>query len=110
MDSNEPDSARSPLARFLSFIRPHLRLVIGAALTGIGKFSLPLAFPLAFKYVIDGLLAARPRLDGIDSLIDRWCVRLVHAAGMMPTPEHKLAALSIALLLIYAIQCIVSYF
>src|SRR6204780_741469 len=110
MDSNEVRSSRSPVRRFLSFVKPHLGLVAGAALTGIGKFTLPLAFPLAFKYVIDGLLAARPKLDGIDLVIDRWCTGLLHAVRLMPTAEHKLAALSVALLLLYAVQSIVSYF
>src|SRR5579885_3059642 len=110
MDSNEPDSARSPLARFLSFSRPHLRLVVGAALTGIGKFTLPLVFPLAFKYVIDVLLASQPKLDRINLIIDRWCAGLAQAAHLTPTSEHKLAALSGALLLIYALQSIASYY
>src|SRR5271156_661630 len=110
MDSNEVRFSRSPVRRFLSFVRPHLGLVAGAALAGIGKFTLPLAFPLAFKYVIDVLVSARPKLDGIDLVIDRWSIGLLDAARMTPTAEHKLAALSIALLLIYAVQCIVSYF
>jgi ABC-type multidrug transport system fused ATPase/permease subunit len=110
MNSNVVMASRSPVRRFLSFVKPHLGLVAGAALTGIGKFTLPLAFPLAFKYVIDVLLAARPKLDGIDLVIDRWCIELVHAARVTPTAEHKLATLSIALLVLYAVQCIVSYF
>src|SRR5207244_11608077 len=107
-DSNEAICSRSPLTRFLSFVRPHLGLVVGAALTGIGKFTLPLAFPLAFRYVIDVLLASQPKLDGINLLIDRWCVGLAHAARMTPTAEHKLAALSAVLLLLYALQSIAS--
>ncbi|MGH7913594.1 MAG: ABC transporter ATP-binding protein, partial [Candidatus Binataceae bacterium] len=110
MDSTEARFSRSPLPRFLSFVKPHLRLVVGAALTGIGKFTLPLAFPLAFKYVIDVLLASHPKLDGINLVIDRWCAGLAHLAGMTPTADHKLAALSIALLLLFAVQSIASYY
>ena len=110
MNSNEVRSSRSPLIRFLSFVRPHLALVVGAALTGVGKFTLPLAFPLAFKYVIDVLLSSHPKLDGIDRVIDRWCVGLAGMAQMTPTAEHKLAALSGALLLLYALQSLASYF
>jgi ATP-binding cassette, subfamily B, putative efflux pump len=110
MDSNEVRLSRSPLVRFLSFVRPHLRLVIGAALMGVGKFTLPLAFPLAFKYVIDVILASQPRLNGINLTIDRWCAGLSHLAGMTPTAEHKLAVLSAALLLLYALQSIASYY
>jgi ABC-type multidrug transport system fused ATPase/permease subunit len=110
MDSNEVGSSRSPLIRFLSLVRPHLRLVVGAALMGIGKFTLPLAFPLAFKYIVDVLLASQPKLDRIDLAIDRWCAGLSHMAGMTPDAQHKLAALSAALLLLYALQSIASYY
>src|SRR6267154_1446784 len=96
--------------RCLEFVRPHLRLVVGAALMGIGKFTLPLAFPLAFKYIVDVLLVSQPKLDRIDLVIDRWCAGLSHLAGMTPGAEHKLAALSVALLLLYVLQSIASYY
>src|SRR5512146_3271715 len=110
MDSDDGRPIRSPLLRFLSFVKPYLALVVGAVLTGIGKFTLPLAFPLAFKYVIDVLLAPQPKLDGIDVAIDRWCAGLDRVARLAPTGEHKLAALSAALLLIYILQSIASYY
>jgi ATP-binding cassette, subfamily B, putative efflux pump len=110
MNSDEARFSRSPLRRFLSFMRPHLVLVVGAVLTGIGKFTLPLAFPLAFRYVIDVLLVSRPTLDGIDLVIDRWCVGIAHVAGTTPTAEHKLAVLSAALLLLYMLQSIASFY
>jgi ATP-binding cassette, subfamily B, putative efflux pump len=110
MDSNEVGFSRSPLIRFLALVRPYLRLVIGAALMGIGKFTLPLAFPLAFKYIVDGLLVSQPKLDRIDLVIDRWCAGLSHMAGMTPDAEHKLAALSAAMLLLYVLQSIASYY
>jgi ABC-type multidrug transport system fused ATPase/permease subunit len=100
----------SPLIRFLSFVKPHLRLVVGAALMGVGKFTLPLAFPLAFKYVIDVLLAAQPRLDGVNLAINHWCGTLASAAGLGVTPQAKLAALSMAILVLYAIQSLASYY
>lgn len=110
MQPNETGSFRSPLTRFLYLVRPYMWLVVGAALTGIGKFTLPLAFPLAFKYVIDVLIASRPKMDRIDSLIDRWCSQLAHVVGMSPSAEHKLAVLSAVLLTLYAIQAIASYY
>jgi len=110
MDSNEVIHSRSPLLRFLSFVWPHLGMVAGAALTGIGKFTLPLAFPLAFKYVIDVLLASEPKPDRINLAIDHWCAGLAQAARMTPTAEHKLAALSGTLLLVYTLQSIASYY
>lgn len=100
----------SSLVRFLSFVKPHMRLVVGAALMGIGKFTLPLAFPLAFKYVIDVLLTAQTHLSGINLVIDRWCAGLASLAGFGTGPDAKLAVLSIALLLLYAIQSLMSYY
>jgi ATP-binding cassette, subfamily B, putative efflux pump len=109
MGSDDPRS-RSPLLRFLSFVKPHLGLVVGAVLTGIGKFTLPLAFPLAFKYVIDVLLSPQSKPDRIDMVINRWCVGLDRVTRLAPTGEHKLAALSAVLLLVYVLQSIASYY
>jgi subfamily B ATP-binding cassette protein MsbA len=91
-------------------VKPNLRFVVGAALMGIGKFTLPLAFPLAFKYVIDVLLSAHSKLNGTNLIIDNWCTHLAHAIGLGATNEVKLAALSIAMLALYSIQAIASYY
>src|SRR5437763_721658 len=53
---------RTALIRFLGYVRPHLWLVAGGSAMGILKFTLPLAFPLAFKYVFDVLLVPQPRI------------------------------------------------
>src|SRR5690242_18168976 len=55
MDSHLDRTSRQPLVRFLGCVRPQLKLVVLAALMGVGKFTLPLAFPFAFKYVVDVL-------------------------------------------------------
>jgi ABC-type multidrug transport system fused ATPase/permease subunit len=108
--NRQSDAKSSPAIRFLGFVRPHLRLVFGAALMGIGKFTLPLAFPLAFKYVIDVLLTAQPRLDGINITIDHWCAAVAGFARFGATSQGKLAALSVVLILLYALQSIASYY
>jgi hypothetical protein len=36
-------------------------MVVGAALMGVGRFTFPLAFPIALKYVVDVLLVDRPK-------------------------------------------------
>jgi ATP-binding cassette, subfamily B, putative efflux pump len=111
MDSDGKSAAHSsPLVRFLSFVKPHMRLVVGAALMGIGKFTLPLAFPLAFKYVIDVLLATRARLDGINLFIDHWCATLAGITGLGAGAESKLAVLSAVMLALYATQALTSYY
>jgi ABC-type multidrug transport system fused ATPase/permease subunit len=103
-------SESSPVVRFLGFIRPHMRLVVGAALMGVGKFTLPLAFPLAFKYVVDVLLTAHAQVDGINRVIDGWCAALASMARLGVTPQGKLAALSLALILLYVLQSVASYY
>src|ERR1700676_3821960 len=62
------------LIRFLGYVRPHLWLVAGGSVMGILKFTLPLAFPLAFKYVFDVLLVPQPHAEHLNSMIDRWCI------------------------------------
>jgi subfamily B ATP-binding cassette protein MsbA len=110
MKSDEVTVRSSPLIRFLSFVRPHRALVVGAALTGVGKFTLPLVSPLAVKYVIDFLLTSHPKPDWFDLAFDRWCAGLASAAHTAPTAEHKLAVLSITMLLLYGLQSIASYY
>jgi ABC-type multidrug transport system fused ATPase/permease subunit len=110
MNPNEEKFSKSVIFRFIGLVRPHLRLVIGAALMGVGKFTLPLAFPFSFKYVIDVLATSPPKFDRATHLIDRWCVSLATAVGYVPTPVHKLAALSIVMLALYALQSVASYY
>src|SRR5208282_6400337 len=93
----------TPVYRFFGYVRPHLRLVAGGSVMGILKFVLPLAFPLAFKYVFDVLLIPQPRLEAVNALIDRWCLALAHALGLAPTASGKLAALSSALAALFLV-------
>lgn len=104
------ETKRSATIRFIRLVRPHLRLVVGAALMGIGKFTLPLAFPLAFKYVVDVLLTAPPRLDRVNLAIDHWCTAVGGATGLGVNAQGKLAALSLVLILLYVIQSVASYY
>lgn len=110
MDPKPLSFRQQPLVRFLACVRPQLKLVVLAALMGVGKFTLPLAFPFAFKYVVDVLLAAHPTPDRIDFAIDRWCTALAYTFGLGATAQGKLAMLSIVMLLIYVLQAAVSYF
>jgi len=101
----------SPLARFLACVKPNLRFVAGAALMGIGKFTLPLVFPLVFKYVVDVLLSVQQsKLTGVNLIIDHGCSYLAQLMRLGITNQGKLAALSIAMLGLYAIQAATSYY
>ncbi|HKM99193.1 MAG TPA: ABC transporter ATP-binding protein [Candidatus Binataceae bacterium] len=110
MDGKLADTSKKPLLRFLSLLKPQMRLVVGAALMGVGKFALPLAFGMAFKYVIDVLVSAQPKPDAICSTIDRWCAAVAGLLGMSATVQGKLAALSIVLLVLYALQAVASFY
>src|SRR5260370_4697532 len=96
--------------RCTEFIRPDLRLVIGAALMGMRKFTLPLAFPLALKYVVDVLLTTRAKLDWATRAIDHWCIALANFAGYAATSTSKLTVLRLVKLALYALQSIASYY
>ena len=56
------------------------------------------------------MLAAQPKLVGINLTIDHWCAGLCRAAGETPSSETKLAVLSVSLLLLYAVQSVASYY
>lgn len=99
-----------PLLRFISCLKPHARYLVGAALTGIGKFTLPLVFPLVFKYIVDVLLTAQPKIDGIDRTVDRFASGFAGLVGLGTGPEAKLAALITTILVLYAIQSVASYY
>jgi ATP-binding cassette, subfamily B, putative efflux pump len=102
--------SKSVTFRFFRLIGPYTRLVVGAALMGIGKFTLPLFAPLVFKYVIDVLLASPPKFDAVMRMIDHMCITLSGLAGYPATSTTKLAALSIVMLALYGVQSIASYY
>ena len=100
----------SPTLRFLTYVRPHLWLVAGGSVMGILKFVLPLAFPLAFKYVFDVLLVPQPKREPVNALMDRWCVAIDRALRIEPSAAGKLEALSIALLALFMVQAVATYY
>jgi ATP-binding cassette, subfamily B, putative efflux pump len=114
---NPPEGGRlagriksSPLVRFLSFIKPHLRFAGGAGLMGIAKFTLPLVFPLAFKYIIDVLLLHQVRLEPTNAIIEHWCTALAVAFGFGLSAVTKLGVLGAVVTLLFALQAFATYF
>jgi ATP-binding cassette, subfamily B, putative efflux pump len=107
---NSGNFSKRPLIRFFSFLRPHLRYVIAAAFMGIGKFTLPLIFPLAFRYIVDVLLSAHPHLDRVNFLINHWCLVIASMLALGTSPQARLAALSITILVVYLLQAAASYY
>src|SRR5579863_2037734 len=87
---------RTALVRFLGYVRPHLWLVAGGSVMGILKFTLPLAFPMAFKYVFDVLLVPQPHLEHWNQRIDGWCIAIATAMHLGTGSAAKLEALTAA--------------
>jgi ABC-type multidrug transport system fused ATPase/permease subunit len=103
------DVNRSPLARFLSFVGPHMKLAIAAAISGIIKFNLPLAFPLAVKYILDVLVVHSHAPTGLNAFIDRWCIAIATAFGFGISMSSKLAALVGVMTLLMLLQAAATY-
>jgi len=100
----------TPTFRFLGYVRPHLWLVAGGSVMGILKFGLPLAFPLAFKYVFDVLLVPQPRMERVNRLIDGWCVALASLLHLGAGATGKLEALTAGLFVLFIFQAIATYY
>ena len=100
----------TPVFRFLSFVRPYAWYVAGGSFCGVLKFVLPLAFPLAFKFIFDVILVPQPKLDRYDLFIDKWCTLLAHKFGLAADSVGKLEALAIAMVALFLVQAIATYY
>ena len=100
---------RSPLPRFLGFVRPHMKLAMGAALMGIIKFNLPLAFPLAFKYIVDVLVVHHQKLTGLNAFMDRWIIAIATGLGFGVTMTSKLGVLVGVMTALMLVQALATY-
>ena len=100
----------TPVFRFLTYVRPHAWYVIGGSVAGIFKFVLPLAFPLAFKYIFDVILVPQPKLDRYDLFIDRWCVGVAHAFGFPNDAYGRLSAVTVTMLAMFVVQAFATYY
>ncbi len=98
------------LVRFLGYVRPHLWLVAGGSVMGILKFTLPLAFPLAFKYVFDVLLVPQPHPEHLNTLIDGWCLSIAATLHLGVGSAAKLEALTAAMFALFVVQAIATYY
>jgi len=101
---------QTPTFRFLGYVRSHLWLVAGGSVMGILKFGLPLAFPLAFKYVFDVLLVPQPRMERVNQLIDRWCTELATLLHLGANATGKLEALTAGLFVLFLFQAVATYY
>jgi len=103
------DIKNSPLLRFLAFVRPHMNLAVAAAISGIIKFNLPLAFPLAVKYILDVLVVHSHQPTGLNAFVDRWCTSIATTLGFGVSMSSKLAVLVGVMTLLMLLQAAATY-
>ena len=102
---------RSPLVRFLGYVRPHRWLIAGASLAGILKFVIPLLLPLILKYIADVLVAAVPHPSKSDPYVAAWCEALLHWIPALGTGTRgHLAALGLTILGTSLLLLVVSFY
>jgi hypothetical protein len=104
--ASEAAARRSPLLRFLSYVAPHKWYIAGAALTGVLKFVIPLAFPLALKYLTDVVLVRDPHAvqESTNSFFERWCVSVLHAAPRLGEgASGRIMVVGLSMLVLYLI-------
>jgi subfamily B ATP-binding cassette protein MsbA len=77
---------------------------------GIFKFTMPLLFPLAFKYIVDVVLLPAHQLERINRMIDGWATAIAALVHQPVTPADKLAALCAALIALFLIQAVATYY
>jgi ATP-binding cassette, subfamily B, putative efflux pump len=103
----------SALIRFLGYVGPHKWFIAGAAATGVVKFIVPLAFPLALKYLTDVVLAPDPRAvaEPTNRVLERWCAAVLHAAPWLGEGNSgRLLVVGLVMLGLYLILGIASYY
>jgi ATP-binding cassette, subfamily B, putative efflux pump len=65
------------IKRYLLFVRPYIKEIIGTVLIGMLKFGIPLAMPLILKYVIDDIIDAKHLTDAEKISNLTWLMAIV---------------------------------
>jgi len=121
MNQGESDSAgqptrasqRSSLLRFLAYVAPHKWYIAGAAITGILKFGIPLAFPLALKYLTDVVLARDPAAvnESTNRVLEHWCSLALRAAPWLGDGNRgRLMVVCGSILALYIVLAVASFY
>jgi len=108
-----PTRTRSSLLRFLRYVAPHKWYIAGAAFAGILKFGIPLAFPLALKYLTDVVLARDPAAVGesTNRLVERWCAGMLQLAPWLGTGNSgRLTVIGLTVLVLYLVLGVASFY
>ena len=116
---SEPDKkhTKSPLARFMGYVRPYAGLIFLATLCGILKFTLPATLAVVTRFVMDRLL---PNLSSPEEHLDpsfrltldylEWTSTRLPASWHANTPWGQLSILTLTLLFVYLLWGISSYY
>jgi ATP-binding cassette, subfamily B, putative efflux pump len=65
------------IRRYLLFVKPYIKEIIGTVLIGMLKFGIPLAMPLILKYVIDDIIDAKHLTDAEKISNLTWLMAIV---------------------------------
>ncbi len=106
---------RSPLRRFLAYVKPYRWLVAGAAGMGILKFCLPLIFPLALKYITDDILvdASNPGApkDATSRIFTWWTTHLAEAFPILGSGKNGLLnATAFTVFIVYVVLAVATFY
>jgi ABC-type multidrug transport system fused ATPase/permease subunit len=106
----------SPLVRFLSYVRPHRWLIAGAAACGVLKFTLPLVFPLALKYLTDVLLSGEESRrahawEASNRWFEEWCSQVLEVAPWLGEGSvGRLTVVGLSVIFLYLALGVASYY
>ncbi len=110
-------AARSPLRRFLAYVRPYHRLIALATVCGMAKFILPSTMALTLKFITDRLVvpAAGAAGSGTSDIIARgfdaylgWATRLLPAGWRSSWGAFNI--LVVTLVVVYALWAVATYY
>jgi len=108
---------RSPVRRFLGYVRPYSWLLVGATLAGVLKFTLPAAFAIALRFMTDRLVPhygssiqpADPVFKGTEHYLD-WVAAHLPAGWDASAPWGLFNILAATLLVVYAVWGVAMYY
>jgi ABC-type multidrug transport system fused ATPase/permease subunit len=114
---NTQKNGKSPLRRFMDYVRPYAGLIFLATLCGVLKFTLPATLAVATRFVMDRLL---PNLTTPEEHFDPsfrftlnyldWAATRLPEAWNTDTPMGQLSVLTATLLVVYLLWGISSYY
>lgn len=107
------ERTRSSLLRFLRYVAPHKWYIGGAAAAGVLKFGIPLAFPLALKYLTDVVLGRDPQAasESTNRMLEAWCAGVLRATPWLGAGNSgRLVVVGLSMLALYSLLGVASFY